>query len=119
MKNELTFLTELFLHHKLSKATREFIAQRIEEVSNTYNGKSSAPIPHALSNIPPPAHMAGQPPSTIAAMMRHEEKAQNPEPPAVIAQTPATAAAMNARNAVIMQAMSGKPLPGETKPRKF
>lgn len=132
---ELTFLLDLLLNHKLPQATKKAVTERVREVEATL----TAPVPRGLDsriglaslgaqNIPP--HLANQAPSTIAAMMRNGLAneaptigivAQQPsvEPVQVIAQTPAAAAAMNARQEAINSAMSGKPEKGRTSPRKF
>ena len=84
-----------------------------------------------------PAHLQGQSPSTIAAMMRQQAEvpaprpeeqaiidaqAQKPPPPSpvvVIAQTPAATAALADRQAAVAAQISGKPEKGRTSPRKF
>lgn len=136
---ELSFLLELLLNHKLPKATREAVTARIKDVEMMLGARATAPGPYIAYAPPPaavPAHLANQSPSTIAAMMRHEQKtggvpimqpdaAVVPAPPppvitpTIIAQTPAAVAAMNARQETINLAMSGKPAKGETSPRKF
>lgn len=119
---ELAFLLDLFLNHKLPMATKRAISDRIKEVEQ----RLSIPLPGRVApaampqNIPP--HLVGQAPSTIAAMMKHPDLASPiPEPPpvAVIAQTPAAMAAVNARADAIAAGMSGKPEKGRTSPRKF
>lgn len=130
---ELSFLIDLLLNHRLPKATRDAVAVRIREVE----GKAPTPswIMPANSNnsyqvttLPnQPAGLAPQSPSTLAALARHPdlvaEMTRQAEAPsanvAVIAQTPAAAAAMAQRQATILQAQTGKPMAGETRPRKF
>ncbi|MES2347848.1 MAG: hypothetical protein V4641_09805 [Pseudomonadota bacterium] len=86
----------------------------------------------AAAAAPIPPHLVGQPASTIAAMIRHEqagaapavpvaqpEAPAVPAPVAVIAQTPAAQAAISARAATINAAVSGKPDKGQTSPRKW
>jgi hypothetical protein len=131
---ELTFLVELLLNHKLPKATRDLVAARIKEVE--------AALPRQMTPIHYPQPVTAQPyvtsglspvpqaASTLAAMARHAQNepagpiilapAVPPvSPVAVIAQTPAAAAAINARNEAINSAISGKPEKGRTSPRKF
>lgn len=118
---ELSFLIELLLNHELSKPTKDLIAARIKEVES----KLSPRAPEPVTWRPPP----GQPmqaPSTLALMAKHGDVPVThvPEMPPVepvtqIAQTPATAAAMNARHEAISSAISGKIEKGRTSPRKF
>lgn len=128
---ELGFLVDLLVNHKLAKLTKDAVVSRIKEVecrtssssqSVAYlSQRSSLPAPSSL-----PSHIASQSPSTQIAMMRQMGDGVDlpppetpPQPVAVVAQTPAAVAAVNAREQSIRQAMSGKPMPGETKPRKF
>ncbi len=125
---EFGFLLDLLLNHKLPKATKEALIDRIKEVEGRLTQsvmmvpRGSGITPAQISTVPP--HLVGQAPSTIAAMMRHPDLVAQiapaePAPVAVIAQTPAAQAAMNARQETINQAMSGKPDKGRTSPRKF
>lgn len=135
---ELTFLLDLLLNHKLPQATKKAVTERVREVevllqmtSVTINRiPSMAPSIASITSGNLPPHLANQAPSTIAAMLRNGLAneaptigivAQQPsvEPVQVIAQTPAAAAAMNARQEAINSAMSGKPEKGRTSPRKF
>jgi hypothetical protein len=97
--SELSFLVELLLNHKLPKATKDAIAARIKEVecrTSSYSPRSVSSSP--LSSLPAPslpAHIANQPASTQAAMMRHGDIAalpppapEAPPPVEVIAHTP-------------------------------
>lgn len=124
---ELSFLLELLLNHKLPKVTREAVTARVKEVeqglTHPYSQQARA-VPTLPQAVPP--HLAGQAPSTIAALMRHEGEGKPPivpipveAPPPVIAVTPAAQAALAERNALINQAVSGKPEKGRTSPRKF
>jgi len=118
---ELTFLVELLLNHKLPKPTKDLVAQRIKEVEESFAARPALPIQPKQAI---PAHLANQAPSTLAALARHPDlMAQmappDPQPVAVIAQTPAAVAAMASREQAIASAMSGKPMKGETSPRKF
>ncbi len=123
---ELSFLIELLLNHKLPKETKECIAGRIKEIQ--LFSSNNQPWPNEVhTQIASPKSLGiSQAPSTLAAMAKHGDipplpptEPQGPIPVAVIAQTPATTAALQARQESIRQAMSGKPMPGETKPRKF
>ncbi len=119
---EISFLIELLLNHKLSKATKDLIAARIKELSD----KSS---PAAIRTISPVQQLTGgvpQAPSTLAAMARHGELPpvnipvqEAPDPVAVVAHTPAAQAAMQSRQEAINRAIAGKIDKGQTSPRKF
>lgn len=109
---ELSFLLDLFMNHKLSKPTKQVIADRIQEVASKVEYASGGRV-----------NLTKQAPSTIAAMARHGDEANPPMPPiepvAQIAQTPATAAALQSRKQAIAQALSGKVEKGQTSPRKW
>lgn len=126
--SELSYLIELLLNHDLPKATKDSVASRIRDVE----GKLTQPQ-FRVPNIHPGPHIAPtQAASTLALMAKHGDLpvlTPTPimppiEPVTQVAQTPATAAAMNARNEAITRATSAKPLagkPGEgrTSPRKW
>lgn len=136
---ELSFLLDLLLNHKLPKVTRDAVATRIKEVETrmTLSPVAQTVRQMPLPNIPPA--LVGQAPSTIAAMIRHQQQTGTTDPTiaimeetvaaakemaepktvAIIAQTPAAAQAMAQRQAAINIALSGKPAKGETSPRKF
>ncbi len=137
---ELTFLVDLLLNHKLPKPTRDAVAARIKEVEAGIGfapPQRMAPQPAMArpQNLPP--HIASQSPSMQAIMLRNPDLAPvgvpsgaaiealalasppEPQPVAIIAQTPAAVNAMNERAATIRQGMSGKPEKGRTSPRKF
>lgn len=134
---ELSFLLDLLLNHKLSKPTRDAIVMRLKDVELAIYSRPSVPYSGqaitASSVIGPP-----QAASTLAAMARHAQvsvvtpdgsvTSANPAlitpgpisaPVAIVAQTPAAVAAINARQESINLALSGKPAKGETRPRKF
>jgi hypothetical protein len=146
--SELSFLIELLLNHKLQKSTRDMIAERIKEVEASRVPGMAAFVPQpsfpGLVNpvIGPSANpaLAGQSPSTQAALARHPDLvaqmtraaapsispvAQPPaQPVAIVAQTPATAQAMADRQQMIEDsirggAFTGKPEKGRSGPRKF
>ena len=122
---ELSFLLDLLLDHKLPKATREAITDRIRgfDVRHPIN-----PITYQTPSQRPPK--TAQSPSTqrILDEMANEGLVLSPEPqaiheapgmPAQIAQTPAAAIALAQRNEAIRIATSGKEEKGRTSPRKF
>ncbi len=108
MKSELSFLLELLLHHDLPKPTKDLLATRIEEVEARIGSGSHgyvAPQTNAVFG-----HTTTQAPSTLALMAKHGiQQAPAPEPVVNVAQTPATAAAMSARQDMISKAIAGKP----------
>lgn len=131
---ELSFLVDLLLNHKLPKVTRDAVAVRIKEV------ESSLPMQKQIfpqAHFIPPHHTgvispaAMQAPSTLAAMARHGDlqmiaapemppiPSPEPAPVTVIAQTPATAMAMNSRNQAIADSINGKTDKLTGRPRKF
>lgn len=129
--SELSFLLDLLLNEKLSKPVKEKITQRVKDVETLmtaqpivgpgYMGPKPVPIP---ANLPP--HIAGQSPSTIAKFLEHQAQGLPPvtsiEPiisHAVVAATPQAQAAVAKRDQAIATALSGKPEPGRTSPRKF
>jgi len=126
---ELSFLLTLLLEHKLPKSTKEVLLTRIKEIEAAMSTKAIY-IP-ATSNIPIQRQpKTAQSPSTqrILDEMANEGHVLSPEPqwiheapeiPAVIAQTPAAVAALNARNQAIAIAISGKEEKGRQSPRKF
>ena len=91
---ELSFLLELFLNHKLPKATKTAITERIATIQT----HTQAPM-----------------------LSRQGIAATAPTGPIVtqVAQTPAAAEAVAARERAIQAAMSDKPEQGRTSPRKF
>jgi len=99
--SELSFLIDLLLNHKLHRLTKEAIAARIKEVEENRTPVPQVRVTHPLGQV--------QAASTLALMAKHGEIPVNdipiapaPQPVAVIAQTPATAAAMQARNEAIL-----------------
>lgn len=124
---ELSFLIDLLMNHKLAKATKELVAQRIKEVEAAINAKPIAATPPPRSTTPqlPP----GQAPSTLALMAKHGELPagvqipvmQEPEPVPVeqIAQTPATQAAMARRQQALLETQKRPADPATGRPRKW
>jgi hypothetical protein len=112
---ELSFLLDLLLNHKLPKGTKEAITARIKEIED----RQAQPL--AYVQRPP---RTAQSPSTQRILdemaqeqgVSHTVIATNPP---MIAQTPAAAAALAARQEAISIALSGKEEKGRTRPRKF
>lgn len=119
---ELSFLIELLLNHDLPKATKDLLATRIKEVESNLVAKPQQA--NAYSYVPPPKILQ-QAPSTLAAMARHGDipnivpvpDMPAPEPVAVIAQTPATAAALESTN--LIRNGQKPPMTSQGRPRKF
>lgn len=99
---ELCFLLDLFLEEKLPKSAKAKVVARLKALEG-------APRQAVASNHQQAA-------STLAAMAR---QAEEPQPVEVIAQTVATAQALNRRQESIAIATSGIPEKGRTSPRKF
>lgn len=115
--SELSFLLELLLDHELPKPTKDRLAARIREVE----ARLPFSITPGLAKFQESANQLvskqlQQAPSTLALMAKHgdievtppPEMPPVPEPVTHIAQTPATAAAMNSRNEAIAQSIAGK-----------
>lgn len=128
MQSELSWLIEIFQTENISKKVQGRFLDRIKTIAdNPVVGYSSVSRPAQQINIPP--HLAGQSPSTIANLMKEPGQPAPPIPasaqvetqpmPGVIAATPATAVALESRNAAIRAGMIGKPEQGRTSPRKF
>lgn len=127
--NELSFLVDLLLNHKLQKATKDALSDRIKGLAT-----GVMHIPVAAAPAVQPAQIAAQPwASTRAAMASHMPKVDaearatieavqqhlEPKTVAVIAQTQATAAAMQSRNQAIAESIAGKVDKVTGRPRKF
>lgn len=112
MTTELSFLIELLLKHRLPATTKDLVAQRIKEVEEHLDSRMHVQMPAR----PLPPQVAMQSPSTQALMIKHGTAGDMvphmpppaPEPVAIVAQTPATAAAMAERQNLIASAMAGK-----------
>jgi hypothetical protein len=96
---ELQWLIQMLTKQKLSSSLKDLFIERIGEVE---------------ANLVPKAHVR-MPSQTSSTQRLIEEQAY----PSEIAQTPAAAAALEARQTAIKIASSGKPEPGRTSPRKF
>jgi lambda repressor-like predicted transcriptional regulator len=114
MLSELSYLLHLLMDYKLSKPVQDDIRTRIKEIE----AKPAVPVMMGRSlNVP--ANMAGQSPSTIANMLKDPAPQSAALPQEAIVASPAAAQAMQARAHAIQAAMSTKPEPGRTSPRKF
>ncbi len=130
---ELSFLIDLLLNHKLPKATKDALAERIKGLSTT---NVVVPVGAKIS----PAMLSNQVPSMQRIMERnpdllpqqftgppHDQEQRDlealqqraPQPVAVIAQTPAAVAAINSRQQAISESMAGKVDKVSGRPRKF
>jgi len=128
--SELSFLLDLLLNFKLHATVKQLITNRIKEIEfkhgpplNAY--QASLPVDRSIR----PARSA-QSPSTQrildemaaegAALIQPNPVApESPGIPTQIAQTPAAALALAARQEAINIAVSGKEERGRTSPRKF
>ncbi len=125
--SELSFLLNLLLEHKLQKATKEFIIQRIKEVELILS--ANAPVRLSSPPVTAPKMLNGVPqaPSMIKLMEKYPDlvistvtpataqPAEEPPPVEVIAQTPQTMAALQSRQ----EALSGKIDKATGRPRKW
>jgi len=127
--SELSFLLELLLSHKLAKGTKEAITDRIKEVERRLVQPQQPNVPMSGPQAVRPARSA-QSPSTqrildemaaegASLIQPNPVSPESPGIPAQIAQTPAAALALAARQEAINIAVSGKEERGRTSPRKF
>lgn len=101
---ELSFLIKLLLNDLLPKELKQEIADRIKEVESNLVSK-----PQQLPSYIPTQAAMSQAPSTLAAMVRHGDLSSVVPPPDMpVAQTPAAAAALSQRAALISAAEQGK-----------
>ena len=121
MTSELSFLLDLLLNHRMPLVTKELVAARIKLVEEAM---STGTVMHKYAKpiaIPQPGIV--QAPSTQAILDRNPDLAAAIPPPpvpiAMVAQTPATTAALNARQQAISEAMSGKVDKETGAPKKF
>lgn len=124
--NEVSFLLDLFLNHKMSKSAREAVTARIKEIAERASQQQDY-APRVVLQRPP---KTAQSPSTQKILdemaaegapleARVAQAQADPVPLEQIAQTPAAAAAMAARAEAIRIAASGKEEKGRTAPRKY
>lgn len=124
---ELSFLLDLLLNHRLQKATKDLIRERIKEVEQgiplTPQGRANAHLA-AMPAISANPIVAQQAPSMQAIMARHPDLG-NPDlaapvtPVAVVAQTAATQAALASRQQAIAESIAGKIDKVTGRPKKF
>lgn len=120
MTTELTFLTDLFLDDECPTPIKKRVAKRIKEVEQGYLERPTLPLhPHRNQDIP-----YGLPKTPIVASQSPSMQrmmAQNPDLIPKIADpvTPAAAAALSSRAALLAGAGKEKPEAGRTSPRKF
>lgn len=107
---ELSFLLELLLEHTLEKITQTLIRERIKEIEQAKT--TYANMPTTIRN-----HVVATEAAVIAPALSHMPPV--PTEATVIAHTPAAAKAMADRQQMIQQAISGRPEPGRTSPRKI
>ena len=130
MTTELSFLVDLLLNHKLPKATKNAVAERLKAVEV---GMAPIPFSHRPGHAPSgpvalPAALQGQAASTQAALIRQMQDSSSnqvadqslgPTPVAVVAQTPATQQALASRQQAIAESLAGKVDKTTGRPRKF
>jgi hypothetical protein len=129
--SELSFLLDLLLNEKLSKSVKEKLTARVKEIETTVAAQPINTVNfRGVQNVPPERVINGavQSPSTIAAMQRQAQmEAMGPGDAQEVSQhqegqliaSPGAAAAIASRNQALAEAMSGKPAPGRTSPKKF
>lgn len=103
MTSELSFLLDMLLNHKLPSATKVLVSDRIREVERNLN---SIPLSSGGARVTP-LRMTEEGMTAI--------QKPPPSPVAVIAHTPAAAAALASR----AEAMAGKLDKDTGRPRKF
>lgn len=127
MTSELSFLLDLLLNQKLLSPVKKIVVERIKEVEAALSA-----VPPIPSPPPPrirPLNGVIQAASTQALLDRDGPLPTSPMPPAPAAMqpqaiptqtafTPAAQAALEARRALIGQAVSGATERGRTQPRK-
>jgi hypothetical protein len=113
LKSELSFLMDLFLNDEVPSAIKKQVADRIREVEEVLT--TIPPLARPLFNVP---HETNSAPVQAASMQRIMEA--HPDVPVnqAVPATPAAAAALQQRAALISQSMKEKPEMGRTSPRK-
>lgn len=109
---ELQWLIKILTQQKLSSSMKDLFIERIGEVEAILSSQRGPARPMPL---PPLGQQAVSTQKIIDGMVYPTEGSI----PQVIAQTPATAAALESRQQAIKIATSGKPEAGRTSPRKF
>ncbi len=129
MRSELAWLVDFFFQcDGIDPKLREILKERVVEVTEHMHARPQSPI----AQIPYPGlrhDKTQQAPSTLALMAKHGDIGCIPpgplpelpfvEPVAIVAQTPATVAALQSREAAISAALSGKIDKVSGRPRKF
>jgi len=109
--SELQWLIKMLTEHKLSSSLKDLFIQRLGEVEAALSSRGPA---RPIVNFGPV-----QAASTQKLLDDMATQTGSSVIPPHIAQTPATAAALEARQTAIKIATSDKPEPGRTSPRKF
>lgn len=112
MKSELSFLMDLFLNDDVQAPIKKLVADRIREVESALN---CAPQQAAGIVRSAAAPTSLQSPSMQRIMAAHPDVPIN----AVEPSTPAAAAALQQRAAIINARGNEKPEAGRSNPRKF
>lgn len=113
---ELSFLIDLIIHEELPATAKEKILARVTEVEQGYILRPAVNAPFVQGSTVSPNMQ--QSPSTLAAMQRHA-MGEQAVPMDQVQNTIAVVGALQARDALIAQATTGKPIPGATGPKKF
>lgn len=119
MTSEISFLIELLLKHRMPLVTKEIIATRIKEVEARV---PFVPAQGIVNTVPKMEKIYAGPPqaaSMQAIMDRNPDLVVVPKPVEVVAQTPATIAALNSREQAIAASMAGKVDKETGRPKKF
>lgn len=124
---ELSFLIELLLEHELGKETKTLIKERIREIQDYSDIRTSSSVKGTLlvhSRDPTaqaPSILAKYP--DLGSGMVDKPLSTDPDihpiPLEAIAKTPEAAKALADRQRMIAQSMSGKVEPGRTSPHKI
>lgn len=117
MRTELSFLMDLFLNEEVPIVIKKQVADRIREVEE---GLVAKPI---MQPILPRIELTPESQQFVAKQAPSMQRimAANPDliPVPAVAVTPAAAAALQQRAALINGAGNEKPEPGRKSPRKF
>lgn len=118
MISEIAWLMEAFLEEDY-KTLRKKIQKRMAEVTESYSiPQIGSARPQHTPNVVPLSQdpiIAKQSPSMQRIMMENPELIPKIAPPV----TPAAAAALQARQALIQKSVKGEAEPGRKSPRKF
>lgn len=144
--SELSNYIELLLRDDMPKSAKERLAEMIKDAELNIRpptGVITGVVTSPLQNLSVASQQQSsvqqvlfeqgrigiqgvpQAASTLAAMARHNQQGlvsapvPEPQPVAVVAQTPQASAALQSRHEAIAAQISGKPLKGEKQPRKW